>query len=198
MRLTFDKARWSQESDGFWLHLKVAESRLAQKFIASMKDKLYTADLKEKKKHRSPDANAYFWVLAGKLGAKLGISPEEVYRQYIRDVADNYVIQPVREDMLEHWDKLWCDKHLGRITEDMGPCRTIKGYHNVRCFFGSSDYDTAQMSRLIDLIVEDCKRQGIETKTPEELAIMKETWNAQTDEIHGDSEGSQGDRRRAG
>lgn len=198
MTLTFDKARWSQESDGFWLHLKVAESRLAQKFIAAMKDRLYVAELKEKRKKRSLDANAYFWVLAGKLGAKLGISPEEVYRQYIRDVADNYVIQPVRPDMLERWDRIWCVGHLGRMTEDMGPCRTISGYNNVRCFFGSSDYDTVQMSRLINLIVEDCKAQGIETLTPEELDRMKETWNARTNEAHGDPQGSQGDRRRAG
>ena len=37
---------------------------------------------------------------------------------------------------------------------------------------GSSDYDTAQMSRLIEIIVEECKTQGIETLTPEELARM--------------------------
>lgn len=177
MKLTFDAARWSQESDGYWIHLRVAESKLAQKFIGAMKaGKAYLAELKEKRNKRSLDANAYFWVLAGKLGAKLGVSPEEIYRQYVHDVADNYEILPVREDRMEHWDRIWRANHLGRMTEDMGPCKRTEGYHNVRCFFGSSDYDTAQMSRLIDLIVEDCKEQGVETMTPAELDRLKEAW----------------------
>jgi hypothetical protein len=32
------------------------------------------------------------------------------------------------------------------------------------------------MSRLIDLIVEDCKAQDIETKTPAELDELKARW----------------------
>ena len=176
MTLTFDKARWQYDSDGCWLCLRPKVPKLAERFVAEMKPKEYDADLKEHRERRSLDANAYFWVLAGKLAAKLGVSPEDVYRQYIRDVADNYVVQPVREDLLEHWDRIWCKRHLGRMTEDMGPCKRTEGYNNVRCFLGSSDYDTAQMSRLIDLIVEDCKEQGIETMTPEELGALKEAW----------------------
>lgn len=176
MTLTFDKARWQYDSDGCWLCLRPKVPKLAERFVAEMKPKEYDADLKEHRERRSLDANAYFWVLAGKLAAKLGVSTEDVYRQYIRDVADNYVVQPVRENLLEHWDRIWCKGHTGRMTEDMGPCKRTKGYHNVRCFIGSSDYDTAQMSRLIDLIVADCKEQGIETMTPEELGALKEAW----------------------
>ena len=43
-------------------------------------------------------------------------------------------------------------------------------------YYGSSTYDSAQMSRLIDLVVQECQAQGIETKTPEELALLKEDW----------------------
>ena len=49
-------------------------------------------------------------------------------------------------------------------------------------YIGSSDYDTAQMSRLIDLIVQDCKAQGIETLTPDKLDAMKVKWG----EAYGD------------
>lgn len=45
-------------------------------------------------------------------------------------------------------------------------------------YFGSSSYDTVQMSRLIDLLIEDCKAQGIETATPDEIARYKEEWRA--------------------
>lgn len=160
-----------------------------------LKDGDVTVEIGKWREPRSKDANAYFWVLAGKLGAKLRISPEEVYRQYIPDVADNYVIQPVRANLLEQWNRLWCKGHLGRMTEDMGPCRRLDGYHNVRCYFGSSDYDAAQMSRLIDLIVADCKDQGIETLTPDELSRMKLEWgakDAQADKGNGNPSKGQG------
>lgn len=37
---------------------------------------------------------------------------------------------------------------------------------------GSSTYDTAEMSTLINGLVEECKDLGIETMTPQELERM--------------------------
>ena len=47
---------------------------------------------------------------------------------------------------------------------------------NVRLWYGSSTYDTRQMSQLIEQVVADCKAAGIETLTPMELDRMKEEW----------------------
>ena len=47
---------------------------------------------------------------------------------------------------------------------------------NVTLYYGSSTYDTEQMSRLIDNVVQDCKALDIETETPERLAMMMEAW----------------------
>ena len=52
----------------------------------------------------------------------------------------------------------------------------IEGYVNIRFFWGSSKYDTANMSRLIDGIISECKEQGIETLPPEELERLKQQW----------------------
>ena len=52
----------------------------------------------------------------------------------------------------------------------------IEGCTNVILYYGSSTYDSAQMSRLLDLIVYDCKIQGIQTDTPEEIAKLKALW----------------------
>lgn len=133
-------------------------------------------NIRKHRKKRSLDSNAYFWELCGKLSGKLQIPPEEIYRRYILDVGDNYEVVPVRKDHLEHWDSVWCHGHIGRQTVDKGPCRTIPGYHNVLCFLGSSEYDTAQMSRLIDMVVEDCKENGIETLPPDKLSALTAGW----------------------
>ena len=106
--------------------------------------------------------------------------PNDIYRAYIPDIGGNYEIVPVREDRIEAWERVWCSGHIGRMIEDRGPCRNIKGYHNIRSYISSSDYDTAQMSRLIDLVVEDCKQMGIETMTPKELDALVSRWGEVT------------------
>jgi len=166
--------RWSADRDGEWLSIRTTRARAICETLDPCKQ--YDFTVEEHRERRSKDANAYFWVLAGKLSAKLHITPEEVYRQYIPDIGDNYKIVPVRKEDIDHWNRIWCSGHIGRIAEDIGPCRTIPGYRNVRSYYSSSDYDTRQMSRLIDLIVQDCKENGIETLTPDKLEAMKTEW----------------------
>ena len=62
----------------------------------------------------------------------------------------------------------------------------LPGCVNVILYYGSSACDTAQMSRLIDLIVQECRQQDIETLTPAELAAMMEGWDAKTNKGAGD------------
>lgn len=49
----------------------------------------------------------------------------------------------------------------------------------VRRYYGSSTYNTRQMSRLIDNLVQDCKAVGVETLTPAELARLKGAWTSE-------------------
>ena len=169
-----DSFKWTADLDGEWLCIKTNRARSMLEQLEQ--GKLYDVEIKRHREKRSLDANAYCWVLIGKLAAKLHDTPENIYRQYVPDIGGNYTIVPVREDRLEHWEKIWCSGHLGRQVKDAGACRTLPGYHNILSYIGSSDYDTAQMSHLIDLIVADCKEQGIETLTPFELDALKERW----------------------
>ena len=47
----------------------------------------------------------------------------------------------------------------------------------LQCYFGSSTYNTKEMSVLIDGIVYEAKELGIETLPPDELERMKVEWN---------------------
>ena len=178
MNLVSDSFRWMEDSSGTWLCMKTTRRQAVQVCDEVKPDKRYEVKITQERKKRSLDANAYCWVLIGKLSETLNLPPDEVYRQYIPDVPGNYTIVPVKADMITHWDRIWCSGHIGRMTQDMGACRArnLEGYHNVRSYLGSSDYDVKQMARLIDLIVQDCKAQGIETMTPDELARLEEEW----------------------
>jgi len=192
MRVKALAARWQLDDAGTWLSLLIdpADARQARAFAGGM-DKAHTAELKVWRPVRSLDANAYLWVLIDRLAEKLALPPAEVYRGYIPDVAGNSVIWPVRDELAQEVGRMWCKGHLGRIAEDLGPCRNTPGYRNLRCYIGSSDYNSAQMSRPISLVVADCREQGIETMTPQQLAALMEGWDAKTDKGALDQPGSE-------
>ena len=137
-------------------------------------------EIKRPTKKRSLDANAYAWVLIGKMAEATGLSPEEVYRSHIREVGGNYEVVPLRKEAVDTWVRNWGHNGLGWVCDILGDCKKTPGYVNVMTYYGSSVYDSAQMARLIDHIIQDCKALGIETLTPDELARLKEEWrNAQ-------------------
>ena len=141
-------------------------------FIANLDDNSdFELSIDKVKAKRSNDANRYFWQLVGQLSAKINVSPEDIYRTYIKDIGGNYEVVPIREDAVDTWIQAWRSKGIGWQSEIIGDSK-LRGYKNVICYYGSSTYDTRQMSRLIELCVADCKEQGIETMTPSEMALM--------------------------
>lgn len=137
-------------------------------------------EAKKYTKLRSNDANAYAWVLMGKLAAALRQSKIEVYRHFIRDIGGNYEIVPVRNDAVETWRKNWQSNGDGWVCDILAPAKT-SGYTNVVCYYGSSTYDTTQMSVLIDAIIAECKEADIETLPPREIEKLKEHWHEKKD-----------------
>ena len=181
MKLVFDSATWMLTPDGAYLMLKTSRED-ATRFCDEMEQgKTYEAELKKKTKKRSLDANALAWKLLGELSAVVRIPPDDIYRNYIRDVGGNYVIVPVKEDLIKEWDSLWCSGHHGRSTEDMGECRTIPGYHNIKSYISSSDFDVQQMSRLLDLIITDCKAMGVDVLSERERSLLLEDWGGKNE-----------------
>lgn len=131
-------------------------------------------EVKPFRQKRSLDANAYCWVLIDKLAEKLKIPKAEVYRQYIREIGGNSETVCVKSEAADHICNGWQRNGIGWQTETF-PSK-IEGCTNIILYAGSSVYDSSQMSRLLDLIVQDCKEQGIPTETPDEIARMKALW----------------------
>lgn len=142
-------------------------------------EKEYTVTIEIKRQKRSLDANGFFWTLLKKLANKLNISYIEAYKVYIKDYGV-YEVMPIRKDAVARWVQQWQSRGDGWICESIGDSK-FEGYENIKCYYGSSAYDTKEMSRLIDAVVVDCKEQGIETMTPEELARLKQQWNREKD-----------------
>lgn len=127
------------------------------------------------RKKRSLDSNAYAWVLMDRLSEKLGIPKEQIYRQYIKEIGGVSETICIKSTGVNKLCEAWHKNGLGWLTATFPTC--IQGFTNVVLYYGSSTYDTRQMSRLIDMIVHDCKEQGIDTANPEELKALLESWD---------------------
>ena len=137
-------------------------------------EKDYILTIKEYRQKRSLNANAYAWTLMDKLAEKLRIAKTDIYRSYIKEIGGNNTLVCVQDAALDDLLRNWEQKGTGWLAETEKS--KLDGCTNVRLYYGSSTYDTAQMSRLIELIVQDCKENGIETLTPEELSRMNDEW----------------------
>lgn len=177
LRLTFTEAKILTDETGVWLCLKPEEPAPCRGFVLSMKDRPYDAEIREHREKRSLDANSYCWVLLDKLAQETGIEKEDIYRQTIRKFGPHKDFT-LTEDEAKTFRVAWENLGIGWPTEqvDFAPDgdRVV-----IRAYYGSSTYNTKQMSRLIDSIVQDCQAVGIETLPPDKLAGMMEEWRSE-------------------
>lgn len=153
------------DSDRDTLYKMFDELRTAEKVVFRV-DKF--------RKKRSLDANAYCFVLLGKIAEKTNVPKEEVYRNAIKEIGGNYDVVCVQDKAVEALCEAWKRNGLGWQT-DTFPSK-IDGCTNVALYYGSSTYDVTTMSRLIENIVQDCRALGIETKSNEELESLLGAW----------------------
>lgn len=134
-----------------------------------------SVEIKPYKASRSLDANAYLWVLCQKIAEVIRSTKEEVYRKAIKEVGQFDFIA-VTENASEQFLKAWTNKGLGWYAEALES--KLDGCKKIMVYYGSSVYDSKEMSVLIDYIVDECKGLGIETMTPDEINRMKNEWGA--------------------
>ena len=146
-------------------------------FFGSLDDKSeYKITVDKVRKKRSLDANAYFWVLCDKVAEASGVPKTEIYRGYIKDVGGISDMYLADDNAVDIFCSAWSAQGIGFLTDTFKAKEA--GKTCIIAYRGSSRFDTAQMSRLIDLAVQDCKSLGIETATPRELSLLLDRWGA--------------------
>lgn len=128
---------------------------------------------------RSLNANAYAHMLIDKIADVVGSSSTEVKNKLLSewgqlDINDDGKIQTViiRDDV--PWEKLeWIHLKPTTSTRVLDDKRLYRVYYVVR---GSHTYDSKEMSRFIDGVVQEAKDLGIETMTERDLVAIKAAW----------------------
>lgn len=130
-------------------------------------------EIKEHKEKRSLNANAYCWVLIGKIAEVVGNTKEDVYREYIKNKGIYQVIT-MNSKAVKTFEKIWSEKGLGWLCETSET--KIEGLTDVVAYYGTSSYNKKQMAHFIDYVVQEAKELDIETLPPSEIQRLKDLW----------------------
>ena len=161
-------------SGGEWLVSFTTRDDPGQMFD-DLKDVAVKVEVKKASKHRSLSANNYAWVLIDKIAEVTGKTVTEVYQNAIREIGGVSEYYGMKEAAYESFCEIWTKDHLGRQVEII-PGSAKPGWINVRAWKGSSDFDSAQMARLIDSLIQDAEAQGIPTVPDKEVERMVSRW----------------------
>ena len=159
--------------DGAKLHedgiLLITSDYASKRFVYGFKAGEY--EITRAKQKRSLNANSYAWQLMGQIAEALRISKEEVYMDMLRAYGQGGAIS-VEERFVEKFKRSY------KYHEWLGKSE-LKGkmFEHFRFWVGSSEYNTQEMSILIDGIVQEAKQLGVETLPPWEVERLKNEWS---------------------
>lgn len=132
------------------------------------KDTVYDVKIDKHREKRSLNANAYLWKLVTEIGNILNKSKEEVYLQMLIDYGQSEMVSILSEIDVKGYFKYY--KLAGTsILND-------KEFNHYKIYKGSSEYDTKEMSILLNGVVQEAKNLGIKTKDDIELERLVEEW----------------------
>lgn len=134
------------------------------------KGKKLDLNIDQHREKRSIDANAYMWTILSEMTTVLKTTKEELYILMLEryGVFTHVVVKPNVVDRVKHeWRTV---KELGEVT--------INGQTGIQlqCFFGSSTYDSKEMSNLIEGVISEAQEIGIDTMTDSQRQLMLQQW----------------------
>lgn len=117
---------------------------------------------------RSLNANAYAWLLIGKLADALRAGKDEIYLLMLKRYGQSAMVSIQSHIPFASFVK-YCDE-VGESTLNG------KQFKHYKVYKGSSEFDTREMAIFIDGIVSEAQERGIQTLTPAQIAEMKSLW----------------------
>lgn len=132
------------------------------------KDTVYDVKIDKHREKRSLNANAYLWKLVTEIGNVLNKSKEEVYLQMLIDYGQSEMVSILSEIDVKGYFKYY---KLAGTSILNG-----KEFNHYKIYKGSSEYDTKEMSIILNGVVQEAKNLGIKTKDYIELERLLEEW----------------------
>ena len=123
------------------------------------------------RKKRSLDSNSFCWKLCTEIANAVGNTKEDVYRDAIGHVGVYDILQFTEDDAMERFKAKWRTNGEGWLTKTLDKEKRI-----LMAYYGSSSYDSKEMSVLVDFLVRQADELGIQVLTREEIELLKTEW----------------------
>lgn len=173
-----DSIAWSADAAGLILSLRTPEARRIADAVK--KGKVYSVEIKEYRKKRSIDQNSLYWSVLTQFARAMHMSNSEAHNQMLRDYGQLayfggkvvYVILPDTDEVER--------QTLSAETEHLKPTNSTREgndgvtYRTYMLLRGSSTYDTAEMTRLIDGLIQECEYVGLEVLSEQTRSLLEE------------------------
>ena len=163
--------------NGYYL-VTLQVPKIAVNDLFKLKDDDLDVEIKKHREKRSLTANSYLWVLCRELAKTMESSTSmfDVYKIKLREYSSWWDEIIVSDKIFNYLKKQEDEEHAEfRVVDEL----ERKGNKvRARVYLGSSKFDSKEMSRVIDGLVQDCKEQGIDTMPPDELERLIGEWQS--------------------
>lgn len=140
------------------------------------KENKLNIEVKKYRKKRSLNANSYFWQLLQELCELVELDTIEEYKRRVKELGIFRQFK-IEAENIKTFKKMWTSQGIAWFCEIADT--TYIGdteFKIINAYYGSSSFNSKQMARLIDGVVQDCKVYNIETKPQEEINSLLRSW----------------------
>lgn len=148
------------------LILKSPDFAEIRRFAYNFKDGNY--EIERKRKKRSNDANALCWKLCTEIANVLRTDKDSVYLEMLKRYGQSDIISVLSVVDVKGYFKYFEEFGKGYVKG--------KEFTHYKVFKGSSQYDTREMSILLDGIIDEAKALDIEVISEREKTLLLEEW----------------------
>lgn len=160
----------SAEMSGNFLMLRPEHDSIgeARRFVYGFKPGNYV--IRKMAVKRSLNANALMWHLCQEIGSAIGESAMFVYRRAIKEGNSFYYVA-IPDESVERFVGDWVNNGDGWIVQVLD---SDEGKTHILAYYGTSRYNTKEMSELIDRLLQDADALGIDCLDERERSLLRD------------------------
>lgn len=125
-------------------------------------------EIERKRKKRSTDANALCWKLCTEIANVLRTDKDSIYIDMLKRYGQSDVVSVLSTVNVKGYFKYFDAWGTGHVNG--------KDFTHYKVYKGSSEYDTREMSILLDGIIGEAKALDIEVISEREKSLLLEEW----------------------
>lgn len=151
------------------LTLSISNRNAAMQCVDELKDvEKLDIEIKKYREKRSLDSNSLLWKLCNEIANVLRTDKDSVYLEMLKRYGQSSVVSVLATVDVSGYFKYYDVFGTGYVNG--------KEFTHYKIYKGSSEYDSREMSILLDGVIDEAKGMGIEVLSEQELSLIKSEW----------------------